>query len=413
MKPINILIVESGNGYGGSSSYLYSFLKFVNRNRFKPVVAVYYESDGPNINNIRELGIKIIFLNKRESKFMQFMFSFLKHYVWLKFITIVFYKDIPNFIKFVIIIKKQNINLVLLNSEVHFNPAAVIAARFTNLPCVVRKSGVGDDDSKKLRIFLSKFVHHFIASSKAEECFHLQNRWPCHKISTVYEGVDISYFYPKAKSFNLHREIGILPDSLLVGYISRLDIGKGHDDFLKAARIVVNSLANVYFIIVGEDVRREEQSLKQSLLKLARDLGIDRKVFFLGWRTDVREILRDIDIFVHCPNTWKEGMGIATLEAIASGKPAVVTRNWGLAETVNDGFNGYVAAIGNHGEIAARIMKLLLDDTLRQVMSKSSRVFAEEYFNIAKNVIKIEDILSQEAKYQLKERNKKCIADSH
>ena len=61
---INILFVEPGSGYGGSFSYLHSFLKYLNRTNFNPVVALYSYANGPQVKKINDLGVRVIFLKR-------------------------------------------------------------------------------------------------------------------------------------------------------------------------------------------------------------------------------------------------------------------------------------------------------------------------------------------------------------
>jgi len=205
--------------------------------------------------------------------------------------------------------------------------------------------------------------------------------------------VDTDYFTPLPKLYKIHREIGIPLDSLLIGNISRISEGKGHNDLIFAAEAVVKKVANAFFLIVGDDFNTRNGTMRTELMDLAGRLNIKDRVVFTGWRTDIRDVLQDIDIFVHCPDTWREGMGIATLEAVACGKPVVITNNSGLAETVRDGFNGFVVPIGDRDSISQRIITLLSNDKLRKEFGDNSRIYAEENFNIKENIKKIERVL--------------------
>ena len=62
----NILFIESGGGWGGSSSYLYSFLKYLNKENFNPVVFFYRNREGPFVDKIRMLGVKVFYSQKQK-----------------------------------------------------------------------------------------------------------------------------------------------------------------------------------------------------------------------------------------------------------------------------------------------------------------------------------------------------------
>lgn len=80
--------------------------------------------------------------------------------------------------------------------------------------------------------------------------------------------------------------------------------------------------------------------LKDELIKLADDLKISDRIVFLGARSDVHEFLSAINVFI-MPSLW-EGQPIALLEALAIGKPCIVSDVDGISEVINNGVNGYL-----------------------------------------------------------------------
>jgi len=393
---INALIVESGFGYGGSTSYLYSFLKNSDRKKFNYTVAFYNHAESGQIDAIRELGFEPVFLQKRKSVdteqsavklpvFISKPVNYTKYLFRFIFIESFVIK------KLISLIRKNDVQFVLLNNDVFFHIPILVAVLLTGTPCVARKSGLGtDSDSKKwLRSLLSRIVDLFVASSKAEHNAHIRNRFPYKNLVTIYEGVDVGDFQPR-KNETIRKEFGISAEQGLVVNVSRIDDGKGHMDFVRAADLVVKKIPSARFMIVGDDVMYKDKHLLKELQREVARCGIGKNFIFAGWRSDVRDILQASDIFVHCPDTWKEGMGIATLEAMACGKPLILTDNWGLAETAAHGYNGYVVPIGDYREIANSIVTLLENRDKLEEMSRNSRTRAEEVFNIRTNVGVIE-----------------------
>lgn len=398
---IKILITEFSSGYGGSASYLLSFLTYLDKTKFFPIIVMYEDVKGPTIEKIKSLSTKLFFLNrdrgvllnaeKTKSIFITKILGYVNYL--LGFIL----HDVLCAYKISKIIRKENVNLVMLNSDVEYNIPGALAAKFSFKPCIARKSGIGAESRQGYLIkrLFSTLVDVFIASSKAEMRSHLENKLPYRKIVTIYEGTDLNVFYP-SKDSKIRTEYDIPDDEFLVGSISRLVPGKGQDDFIRAARIVLSSLPNTTFLIVGDDLSLQAVSYKKYLKEEVKRLNIEKKVIFTGWRKDIFDILQAIDIFVHCPNTWNEGMGIATLEAIACGKPTIVTANWGLVDTTIDKFNGFVVPIGDVERIAQNIIHLLRDSDLRNNMSLNARLLAEKEFDMGKNIKKIEAIIIEE-----------------
>jgi glycosyltransferase involved in cell wall biosynthesis len=286
----------------------------------------------------------------------------------------------------------NKIDLVLLNQDVVYHLPSVFASIVGRVPCVVRKAGIGTGyQAKRMWHFLSYFPAEFIASSNAEYLHHLNMGLPFKKMVTVFEGVDLEEFVMEQSDPELRDALRIPDNAFVVGSISRIAEGKGHEDFIAAAAQVIKQVPGTMFLIVGDG----DQNINIKLHNLVDELGIDGNVFFSGWRTDTEKLLRIMHVFVHCPNKWREGMGIATLEALACGKPVIITDNWGLAETTVDGYNGFVVSVGDYAKIAEKIILLLKNPQLREQMGRNSRIRAEKIFDIRKNVNIIENILAE------------------
>lgn len=397
-KIINLLIVEAGGGHGGSAAYLLSFLKYLNKEKINTTVALYNYSNTVKIKKIQEtLKNKIIFLEQefiKKTKGPKYKLPKIKLLKYLFISCKLFCNEMPRVLKLIQIIRKKRIDVVLINSDVILNISAVLVARICGTKCIVRKSGgLPIGSGKIIKRILSFLVDIFIASSNAELNDHILNKLPYKKIITVYEGVDLNSFYPSPQNYRIRKELNISPNQYIIGSISRFETGKGHSDLIKAASLVIKKIPHAIFLIVGDSTASQDENLKKDLQQLVKNYGIEKNFIFLGWREDVYDILQSIDVFVHCPDTWREGMGIATLEAIACGKPTIITANWGLAETTKDEFNGFVIPIGDFSSLSKKIVILLQNNELRKKMGDNARTHAENNFDIGKNVNKIEKII--------------------
>jgi glycosyltransferase involved in cell wall biosynthesis len=171
------------------------------------------------------------------------------------------------------------------------------------------------------------------------------------RTSIVYNGIEIDKFTnsdPKLR--DRHRKlIGIEPTDFVFGNVGRLHVQKGHK-FLLQAFVNVNCRARL--AIVGDGELRDE------LAALADRLQISDRVLFLGARADVAEFLSVIDVFV-LPSLW-EGQPIALLEALAIGKPCIVSNIDGIPEIIENGVNGYLVNPRDIQELA-RMMNLAIE----------------------------------------------------
>lgn len=395
-EPYKILIVNSGSGYGGSTSYLFYFLSFIEPKRFIPSVAFYFHNESGDIERIKNLGVPVFFIHRRRERTL-FPAEGLSRASRSKFLHIAraalksVLTDFPAAVKLRSLIEREKIDLVVLNNDVHYHVPGVFGAALAGVPCVCRKAG-GIGEGRKYKRLLTPFVSLFIAISKATEEDQRMNNPRTRRLETVFEGVDPSLFDVHLRgSAGFRAQFGIPPSGKVIAGIARLDAGKGHDVLIKAARRVVAECPEAFFLIVGDG--QEGEALKEQV----RVSGLSDRVIFTGWRTDIPALLSITDVFVHCPTTSIEGLGIANLEAMAMGKPTVVSANGGLIDAVVDGVTGYIVPPGDDAETARAITRLLTDDNLARRLGSNARKRVETHFDIRKNVRETERLLAETA----------------
>ena len=193
------------------------------------------------------------------------------------------------------------------------------------------------------------------SQSAADILYHQAVHFPIYAISN---GVDTGRFAPdpKVDRKSIRHKYGLAAKSPLFLYVGRLDGEKRVDILLQA----VSELSSYQFqlAIAGDGLQA------QSLRNQAHALGLGEHVVFLGYvsAADLPALYLSADIFV-MPSP-EELQSIATLEAIACGKPALVANARALPELVTHGVNGYLFEPDNAPD-AARWMKKLLREAGR------------------------------------------------
>jgi glycosyltransferase involved in cell wall biosynthesis len=158
---------------------------------------------------------------------------------------------------------------------------------------------------------------------------------------------------------------------------------KGHEDLVEAIPRVVRDHPDTLFLLVGRDsgtLERNRQRVGQ--------LGMDRQVRFLGDRTDVMDLVRGSDLFVH--PSREEGFSNAILEAMAGGLPVVACDVGGNPEAVKDGETGLLVPPRNPEKLSAAILDLLADGEKRKRMGATGRKRATEEFSFDRMVKEME-----------------------
>jgi glycosyltransferase involved in cell wall biosynthesis len=173
-------------------------------------------------------------------------------------------------------------------------------------------------------------------------------------------------------------------DQKVVGTIGRLHLQKGHIYLLEAARSVLQEYPSVIFQIIGSG------ELERELRNKARDSGIAQHVDFLGARTDIPELLSNMDLFV-LPSLW-EGLPITLLEAMASHTPIIATDIDGVSEVIEHNRDGLLVPARSPDHLADAIKLLLNDSSLAERLSQHAFDKVTQKFDIRKMVRLIEGV---------------------
>jgi glycosyltransferase involved in cell wall biosynthesis len=281
----------------------------------------------------------------------------------------------------------------------HTSKAGILgrwASFFARVPIVVHTPhghifyGYHEKVKTKVFILIEKvtaiITDRIIALTKREKEDHIQfNISKPYKFTVIHSGVNLEDF---SKSFDnnkeLKKELGIPITDSIVGTVGRLVEIKGHRYLLDAARLVLNKMPNTTFLLIGDGY------LMTELISHTYALGIENKVIFAGWRSDVPQLINTFDIFV-LPSL-NEGMGRVLVEAMAMGKPIVASDIGGIPDLVKDGANGILFSPRDVDAMAKGILKLLLDRELRRKMGNEGKKLAYPAYDTSVMVRKIEGL---------------------
>ncbi len=202
------------------------------------------------------------------------------------------------------------------------------------------------------------------------------------KMVTIHSGVDIQRFSDvRTNATEIKKNIGLKPNTIVVGAVGWLLPIKGPSFLLKAMAAVWKGFPTASLVYVGKG--ELEQRLKSDAVRM----GVADKVLFLGWRDDIPEIMQTFDLFV-LPSL-NEGMGRVLVEAMAAGKAVVASNVGGVPDLVKHGQNGFLVKPGDITDLSYYIGRLLQDEKLRLKMGLSGRRISQN-FSIVKMVEKID-----------------------
>jgi glycosyltransferase involved in cell wall biosynthesis len=196
--------------------------------------------------------------------------------------------------------------------------------------------------------------------------------FPAKKTVKIWNGADLSYFgVPTNRSGELRASFGIAKDDPVIVCVARLDMNKGIQVLLEAVKQIVKEFPTCKCWIVGEGPARK------ILVQRRAELDLSEVALFVGHQADIRPYLEAADIFV-LPS-FKEGLPLSLVEAMAYGLPAVVTDVGGNAEVVVPGHNGFVVEPGSIEQLTDAIKRLLANGEERRKMGENGRRTAKQF----------------------------------
>ncbi len=209
-------------------------------------------------------------------------------------------------------------------------------------------------------------------------------------IEMIYSAVDVKHFSPGLANLSLldipSEKLTSDVNTIRVGIVATFARWKGHDIFLEAAAQVIRCASripllaaprpdlNVRFYIVGSPIYQTKgsQFSIQELGDKASALEIADKVDFIGFQQNIVEVYRWLDIVVHA-STQPEPFGLAIIEAMACGKPVIVSQAGGAAELFTHNYDAVGIQPGDFAALASAIQHLIDNPAQRQRLSENAR----------------------------------------
>lgn len=223
--------------------------------------------------------------------------------------------------------------------------------------------------------FVGRSASTVVAVSGCLEEAMREMGFPARRLVRIYNGIEIARF-AQAPSGGLHRELGRNGHTKFIGMVANVRTAKGYEYFLQAASEVARKVPEALFLAIGEAESAELEGLRAQV----RRLSLEGRFLFLGFRQDIPEILADLDLFVL--SSVQEGFSLATVEAMAAGKPVVATRSGGPEEIVEHPRTGLLVPARDAVALATAICDLLADPERAGAMGRAARGKAALDFSV-------------------------------
>lgn len=197
------------------------------------------------------------------------------------------------------------------------------------------------------------------------------------RVRVVPSGIDLAPFESEISERDrqaLREALGVEPGESIALQSAALAPHKSQTDLLKAASLAHSRSPRLRVWIAGEGPLRAALEAEHAAL------GLGTTVRLLGFREDVPNLLRAADFFV--VSSYLEGMGTATLDAMAAGLPVVATRVGGIPEIVAEGETGLLVPPRDPNALADAMVRVAGDPNLRARLGaagkKRARLFSAD-----------------------------------
>jgi glycosyltransferase involved in cell wall biosynthesis len=221
------------------------------------------------------------------------------------------------------------------------------------------------------------------------------------RLRAVYNGIDIQRFSPsEERTHEVRDSLGLAPGQCAVGLFGQLLPYKGHRTLIDAAPAVLQRHPGTKFFLIGA---LENPPYEAQLRHRIAERGLDGQVRFTGWRDDVQDVIRAMDVVVVATIT-PEPAALALMETMAMARPIVATRTGGTAEIVEDGRTGLLFTPDDATALATALNGLLADATLRSTLGDAGRLTVERQFSRRQHLQTMQELYEQATQQQRRYR---------
>ena len=211
----------------------------------------------------------------------------------------------------------------------------------------------------------SRFAARTIAVSDAQRDWYLRTfAVDGTEVVTVHNGLAPPLSLPDAQRAALRGALGLGAGDVAATMLGVMRAGKGHEQLIEAARRIPTG-SPVRFLLAGDGPLRHQLEAHAAAAGLLGD-----RMRFLGWRSDVAQLLAASDLIVH--PTFFDALPTALIHGLAAGIPAVASDTGGVAEILTPG-TGMLVPAGDSVALAAAVSALTVDPARRAAMGRAAR----------------------------------------
>lgn len=247
--------------------------------------------------------------------------------------------------------------------------------------------------NRRIAVLLAnRFADLIIANSKATKEAFIEAGGKEERVRVVYNGFDLEQYQNSDNSDNnvtqLRQKFN-LEGHFVVGHFSRLSPWKGQHILIEALTHCPNAIA----LLVGDALFGEYEYVEQ-LHQQVKRLGLGDRVRFLGFRSDIPQLMSLCDLLAHT-STAPEPFGRVIVEAMLCGKPIVAAAAGGAVELIENGQTGWLTPPGDVMKLAEIINQCQTQPEATNALAVAGKIAATQHFNLSDIEQQIDSLLCQ------------------
>lgn len=266
----------------------------------------------------------------------------------------------------------------------------VVLRRFAGVPCVATAH------SHIVQPLTWMFNDHVIAVSEATRNFQLRHNFVrSARIDTVHGFTDYerAAAVPDTAREKVRDNLGIGVEAPVFGVIGDIIPRKGHLFLVRALVEIARALPDVRMLVVGDPKRKIGHQYYEQVRFEAERLGVADHIIWAGYRSDVPEVIRVLDVYVLA--SLDEMFPVAALEAMAARRPIVATNVGGVPECLTDTMNALLVPRADAPALSAAIQRLLVDRQLADRLAVNAQTLAREQFSVQSQAPAVEAVFDR------------------
>lgn len=288
---------------------------------------------------------------------------------------------------FLTLIKKHQIQIIQTHGSQDSWMAAIAGRLSCCRPVIIRTRHKSTPVSDSLRhALLYRYLPHAVTTTGEavrQQLIH-QNHLDPDGVISIPTGVDVHRFQPGVSTVQFKQALGIQVEQPVVGTVSFLRHEKGIDVLIDAICLLKQEFPHICCLIVGAGQERE------NLLDRIRQQHVEANVILVGFREDIPELLRIMDVFV-LPSR-EEGMPQSLLQALATERAVVASSVGGVPEVIRHGENGLLVPPQDPAALAHHVERLLRQPNQRKAMGQAGRQVVARDYSFESMLIKTEEM---------------------